>query len=118
MEQKMTNDKFVQEIEVLKSFFIQYCKDNHQNKTSKKFMLMYNSINYTFYLPLCGECNTLISYSFDRLSECPHTIKPRCRKCPNSCYKKEEWKKLAKVMKYSAIKLGLSKIKNLFRFKK
>ena len=57
----------------------------------------------------------LINYSFDRLNECPHDIKPRCRTCPSPCYEKQEWKKLSKLMKYSGLQFGLIKIKKLFK---
>ena len=74
--------------------------------------------NINVELNLCEECHSLISYSFDRLKGCPHEIKPRCRQCPNPCYEKQEWKSLAKIMRYSGIRLGLSKIKNKLRIKK
>jgi hypothetical protein len=47
-----------------------------------------------------------------KLQNCPHEIKPRCRKCPTPCYEKQEWKNIARIMKYSAIKLSLGKIKS------
>ncbi|NLM99553.1 MAG: hypothetical protein GX170_05965, partial [Campylobacteraceae bacterium] len=41
--------------------------------------------------------------------------KPSCRKCPNPCYEKDRWKLLAKIMKYSGMKLGLLKIRKMFK---
>jgi hypothetical protein len=58
----------------------------------------------------------LIDYSIQRLQNCEHDPKPRCRKCPEPCYDKLQWKKVAKVMRYSGIKLGLLNIKNIFTF--
>ena len=114
----MTNEKFKQEIDTLNSFFSKYCEDKHQNQKKTAYEVEYKNIKYEFELFLCEECNTLILYSFDRLKYCPHEIKPRCRKCPNPCYEKKQWKDLAKVMRYSAISLGLSKLKRFFIAKK
>ena len=63
------------------------------------------------------KCLKKIEYSFGRLLDCPHEIKPRCRTCPNPCYEKQQWKETAQVMRYSGVKLGLrsvnKKIRNL-----
>jgi len=107
----MTDEKFEIEIDTLKKFFSKYCNDKHKDQKIKDFSFKYNDKEYNFSCLLCDDCEKLISYSFDRLKSCPHKVKPRCRKCPNPCYEKTEWKKLAKVMKYSAIQFGLSRIK-------
>ena len=107
--------KFKEEIETLKKFFEIYCANKHENQEEKVFNLVYKNENISIKVNLCKECQDSINYSFDRLLDCPHEIKPRCRKCPNPCYEKNEWKKTAKVMRYSGIKLGLSKIKNFLK---
>ena len=77
--------------------------------------------NFKVDLTLCDECNSLFSKAIKHLQECPHDPKPRCRKCPNPCYEKEEWKNIAKIMKYSGMKLGVGKVgtklKKLIGFK-
>lgn len=114
----MTNEKFNQEASTLKKFFEVYCCNKHDYYLEKSVELEYKGEKSIIKLELCDDCLEAINYSFQRLQECPHEIKPRCRKCPNPCYEKDRWKNIAKVMKYSAIKLGLSKIKqkvkNLF----
>ena len=107
----MTNEKFEIEINTLKSFFELYCKDKHQNLQSKSVTLNYKDKSFNLELCLCKECHDAIDYSFNRLQNCPHEIKPRCRKCPNPCYEKPQWKNMAKMMIYSAMKLSLSKMK-------
>lgn len=107
----MTNEKFELEINTLKNFFELYCKDKHENQECKTITLEYKSIIYTLNISLCKECFEGINYSFSRLQNCPHEIKPRCRQCPTPCYEKQEWKKTAKIMIYSAVKLSLSKMK-------
>jgi hypothetical protein len=117
----MTNEKFRNEIDTLKKFFELYCHDKHQDRIMHEgnYNIPYNNEHYKLNVTLCDECNSLLSISIKNLQNCPHEIKPRCRKCPNPCYKKEDWKAVAKIMKYSGIKLGLGKVgkrlKKLFR---
>lgn len=108
----MTNEKFESEINTLKKFFEIYCKDKHENQKNHTSYVEYKSKFLTLELDLCEECYKTINYSFLKLQNCPHEIKPRCRVCPNPCYEKLEWKDIAKIMKYSAIKLSLGKIKS------
>lgn len=111
--------KFKEEINTLKKFFEVYCKEKHldQLKITKTFN--YKNEEIKVELNLCHECLKKIEYSFDRLLECPHDIKPRCRTCPTPCYEKKQWKEAAKIMRYSGMKLGLrsvsKKFKNLFK---
>lgn len=108
----MTFEKYVIEIQTLKRFYELYCNDKHLNQKSYTINLIYKEKSVELNLHLCEECKEAISYSFERLNNCPHEIKPRCRICPNPCYEKKRWKNIAKIMKYSAIKLSLSKIKS------
>lgn len=114
----MTSEKFEQEIIILKRFYELYCKDKHHNQSIKNISHKYKNKEFQQTLNLCEDCYKTINYSFDRLQSCPHEIKPRCRTCPSPCYDKTQWKNTAKIMKYSGMKLGLtkikSKIKNLF----
>jgi len=118
----MTNEKFRSEIDTLKKFFELYCHDKHQNKTMHEgnYNIPYNNEYFKLNVTLCDECNSLLSNSISKLQNCPHDPKPRCRKCPNPCYEKEDWKNVAKIMKYSGMKLGLTKaakkLKKLFNF--
>ena len=111
----MTTEKFEIEINTLKTFFELYCKDKHENQIDKNIVLEYNGKIFTMSLSLCTTCHDAINYSHERLLACPHDIKPRCRTCPTPCYEQTRWKNIAKVMKYSAIKLSLSKVKKRIR---
>ena len=111
----MEIEKFTSEAKTLKKFFELHCRDKHTNQTHHCKELSYKDEKICLDLELCSDCNKLINYSFDRLSDCPHDIKPRCRTCPTPCYDKNEWKQVAKLMKYSGIQLGLSKIKRFFK---
>ena len=107
----MTNEKYEIETKTLKSFFEVYCQNKHNHQEIKIVELNYKNKNYNLELDLCKVCHDSISYSFDRLQNCPYDIKPRCRTCKTPCYEKSRWKNIAKVMMYSALKLSLSKIK-------
>ena len=107
----MTEEKFQKEISTLKKFFTKFCEDKHENQYPYIYNLEYKNCSFEEEIILCEDCHKLISYSFDRLKNCPHEIKPRCRKCPNPCYEKKQWKSLAKLMRYSGLRFGLNKIK-------
>lgn len=111
--------KFNQEINTLKKFFEVYCENKDVNQKTIIQTLDFKNKQVKVELCLCEECLRKINYSFDRLLECPHDIKPRCRSCKTPCYEKKQWKEAAKIMRYSGMKLGLNsinkKIKNLFR---
>lgn len=118
----MDTIKFKTEVKTLKDFFECFCENKHKNQKKTNITLIYKEKEVQVDLNLCEDCLDKINYSFDRLLGCPHEIKPRCRKCPDPCYGKQEWKDTAKVMKYSGIKLGLNKlnkkIKNILRVNK
>ncbi len=108
----MKIEKFEIEINTLKKFYELYCKDKHEHQEKTKICLEYKSNSFILELNLCPDCQKAINYSFEKLQTCPHETKPRCRSCPNPCYEKPQWKNIAKIMKYSAIKLSLGKIKS------
>jgi len=110
----MTYEKFESEVQTLKKFMEIYCHDKHQNRTMQNgnYKIPYKDSFLKIDVTLCDECNSILSNTIKHLQECPHEDKPRCRKCPNPCYEKDEWKQIATIMKYSGMKLGLTKIKN------
>lgn len=91
----MTKEKYETEVAKLHEFFHLYCCNKH-TKTAKS--------------DYCDECQKLLDYAVGRLKECKQDPKPRCRNCNKICYTKVEWKQIAKVMIYSSVRLGLSKI--------
>ena len=115
----MTIEKFKSEVETLKKFFQIYCKEKHKGQFEKEYNVHYKDLNLTFNANLCENCHSLLSYAIERLQECPHNPKPRCRKCENPCYEKDKYKQMAKMMRFSGMKLGLTKaaqkIKKIFK---
>lgn len=108
----MTIEKFRSEIKILEKFFYRYCEDKHINQELKLYNFKYKDESFQTNISLCKDCQNLINYSFEKLNLCPHEEKPRCRKCPNPCYEKNEWKKLAKIMIYSSFIFNVSNLKN------
>jgi hypothetical protein len=111
-ENVVISQEFETDLQVLQNFFPVYCHDKHNHQIEKDYTLKYNMKEYKFKTSLCEECHALLAYSLQRLQECPHNIKPKCRKCHSPCYNKSSWKALANLMKYSGIKLGYIEIKN------
>ncbi|MGH1601410.1 nitrous oxide-stimulated promoter family protein [Campylobacter majalis] len=114
----MTNEKFHYEVTTVTKFIQIYCDDKHQDreKNTENISIDYNDTNnvVSVNFHLCKECSDMAKHAYYRLSQCPHIEKPRCHKCPHPCYELAMWKKMAKMMKYSGMKLGLNKIKRLF----
>ena len=108
----MTTQKFEHEIETLKVFLQTYCASKHTNQFPIKQNIPYKNFYFSTTLNLCSECFEIFEYSLDKLQNCPHEEKPRCRKCSTPCYEKTQWKQLAKIMRFSGVKLGLLKLKN------
>lgn len=108
----MTIEKFRSEVLILKKFFETYCESKNYELNHHYVVVEYNGQRMRFDFHLCDEYFELIIYSIEKLLECPHQDKPRCRNCPTPCYDKQQWKSVAKIMKYSGMKLGVAKIKN------
>jgi hypothetical protein len=111
----MTTEKFTTEIATLKKFFEIYCNGKQHNFVEQTKYLEFNNIKYNYKFNLCPDCFKLLEYSIMKLEKCPHDTKPRCRTCTNPCYEPYQWKRVAKIMKYSGIRLGIKKVKNFFK---
>ena len=111
----MTIEKFESESATLKRFFELYCHSKHTDYSVKKVTVeLLSKEKSSLEFDLCQECFDTINYSLDRLINCPHDTKPKCRTCESPCYEQKEWKKIAKIMRFSGMRLGLLKIKNIF----
>ncbi|PID48226.1 MAG: hypothetical protein CR967_00960 [Proteobacteria bacterium] len=112
----MTKEKFLKDTKILLDFIELYCKDKHEKGESENLDLSYRGKKLgQVSFCLCPKCKENFLYSYERLQECPHEEKPRCRHCKNTCYEREKYKNLAKIMRYSGVKTGLSKLKKIFK---
>ena len=119
----MTEEKFIHDSHTVLKFIQCYCDNEHvendQNNDSIKLNYKNKDLNEAVHYQLCEQCEEILKYSYIKLKECQYDEKPSCRKCPQPCYDKTEWKRLAKIMKSSGMRLGLLKIRRLFsRFEK
>lgn len=115
----MTRDKLANDSQTLHRFLQLHCDKEHNDVPKKEGTLQVRfheenicEVPYR----LCEECETLFLYAYERLRNCTQEPKPSCRKCLNPCYEKPVWKKMAKIMRYSGMRLGLTKMRQ-FLFK-
>ena len=115
----MTKEKFAEDSKTVSKFIQYYCDHEHkEDKKNKGFIeLFYRSQNLDTQIrySLCEKCENTLLYSYKRLQECPNEDKPSCRKCSQPCYERPKWKLLAKIMRYSGLRLGFLKVKKLFK---
>jgi hypothetical protein len=104
----MKKEKLIEDTHILHQFITMYCVHQHKEVLKKEGSV--EMLSYT----LCEECEHVLHYAHARLCECPHDPKPSCRKCHKPCYEREMWKKMARVMMYSGMRLGLTKMRKLF----
>ena len=106
----MKVEDFERELNTLRRMFPVYCRDKHKGWISKIYRVPYGGKVFEFKIELCPECHNLFAYAVERLTQCPHDPKPRCRKCPNPCYERDKYAQMARRMRYAGVKLGLSKV--------
>lgn len=115
---KMTEEKFIHDSNTVLKFIQCYCDNEHfknqKNKNSIELNYKHKDLDKSIHYDLCQECEEILNYSYIKLQDCIHDEKPSCRKCSEPCYDRTEWKRLAKIMKSSGMRLGLLKIKKLF----
>jgi hypothetical protein len=115
----MRFETYHREAVTLTTFVTHFCSDKHHDVPKRKRTI---PISYAgkdaepLDAVLCDACSEIIAYGMARLRECPYDEKPKCRKCPDPCYERPMWKRVAAIMRHSGMKLGLTKIKKKIRF--
>jgi hypothetical protein len=84
-------------------FMSMYCKANHEERGKNPFLFKYSKIPAFVKAgpDLCDECTRLLRHAIVMRVFCPLDPKPRCRKCPQHCYRPAYKDQMEKVMKYS-----------------
>lgn len=83
------NNNLTIERKTIKAMVHIYC--NHQHPDNTKLMN-----------ELCNDCNTFLTYSYDRLSNCPNKLnKPNCKACTIHCYSNDMRTYARNVMRHS-----------------
>lgn len=115
----MTFEKYTQELTTLTTFISQYCSDKHRDlpRKGRSITLKYaGEREEPLEALLCDECAEILDYGIARLQGCPFDDKPKCRQCPNPCYERPMWKKVAKIMSHTGMRMGLRKVRNKICF--
>jgi hypothetical protein len=111
----MDKSHFKDEIKELKRFFELYCHNKHDEQNILEISYGDDMVDT---ISLCSKCHSIFDYACDRLKECNIEPKPKCRKCKDKCYSDEIYKQMAKIMSYSGVRLGISKLKSKILRKK
>ena len=75
------------ERKLLRRFIEVYCQEHHSPPDES----------------LCDDCQDLWNYARARLEKCPMDPKPKCKDCPNHCYKIEHRQQIQEVMRFSGL---------------
>ena len=96
----MTKEKFEADSATLYRFIKTYCDNKHSDSIKLESTL-------------CAECDYTFNYAIQRLKECTYEIKPSCRDCKTNCYEKGMRKRMAQIMMYSGMRLGLTRLRKM-----
>ena len=94
------------DIKTLVKFVGVFCRENHNGeKTPFSFKLLDLREITKNEIPLCPDCNRLLTHGLTMRMKCPHDPKPMCKKCETQCYHGEYKAKIREVMKFSGMYL-------------
>ncbi len=95
--------EFQADADKLEKFVSLYCRSHHKDREKESFDFLYQRVPVRIEdgPELCAECSKLLKYAIIMRVLCPLDPKPRCRKCPQNCFRSEHWKSMEEVMKYS-----------------
>jgi hypothetical protein len=92
------------DIRTLMKFVGIYCRENHpEEKAPFSFKPFDISELEKKEIPLCQDCNRLLTYGLTMRLKCPHDPKPMCKKCETQCYHGDYKSKIREVMKFSGM---------------
>ena len=115
----MTFETYRREVTTLTTFVTHFCNDKHCDlpREARTIGVRYGTETAEpIETMLCDGCAETVAYGIARLQGCPHDEKPKCRKCSDPCYERPMWKRVAAIMRYSGMKLGLTKVRKKIRF--
>ena len=80
-----------------------YCEAHHRERKKTTFTFDYRGLPVIVKAgpDLCDECTRLLRHAIVMRVFCPLDPKPRCRKCPQHCFRPSYKEQMDKVMKYS-----------------
>ena len=80
-----------------------YCKNNHRDREKSHFSFQHPRVHVSLEgkTQLCENCERLLRHSIVMRALCPLDPKPKCRKCPQNCYRPDFRDEMERVMRYS-----------------
>ena len=97
------NPEFQTDADKLEKFVSMYCRSHHKDREKESFDFTYQRVPVRIESgsKLCAECSKLLKYAIIMRVQCPLDPKPRCRKCPQNCFRPDHWNSMEEVMKYA-----------------
>ncbi|UCF31474.1 MAG: nitrous oxide-stimulated promoter family protein [bacterium] len=87
----------------LTRFVSMYCDAHHRNRERKPFSFQYEKIPVVVRdgPSLCKDCTRLLRHAIVMRVYCHLDPKPKCRKCPEHCYRPKYRDEMEVVMRYA-----------------
>jgi hypothetical protein len=84
-------------------FVSMYCDRHHGHRKREPFNFSYAKVPALVKKgpSLCAGCTRLLRHAIVMRALCPLCPKPKCRKCPQHCYRPVYREQMERVMKYS-----------------
>ncbi len=89
--------------EKLVRFLSIFCDAHHRQRARKQFSFEYDRIPAVVHdgPVLCEDCRRLLRHAIMMRVYCPLEPKPKCRRCPEHCYRPRFKEGMEEVMRYS-----------------
>jgi hypothetical protein len=96
-------DYITEDVQKLLKFISMYCDRHHSERDRALFNFQKGKtpVQIDSGPPLCGECTALLRHAIVKRVLCPLDPKPKCRKCPEHCYRPNFHAQMDTVMRYS-----------------
>jgi len=103
VQDRKINPEFQADADKLQKFMSMYCRSHHKDRNKERYNFLYQRVPVRIEdgAELCQECSKLLKYAIIMRVLCPLDPKPKCRKCPQNCFRPDRWEAMEKVMKYS-----------------
>jgi hypothetical protein len=96
--------------EKLVRFLAMFCNAHHERRLRHVFTFSYSKLSPNIHKgpELCDECERLLRHAIVMRVLCPLDPKPKCRNCPEHCYRPVYKDQMETVMKYAGPRSILS----------
>ena len=98
-----TPEEFQKDTDKLVRFLTMYCDKHHGHRLRKPFKFDHPKVSAKVLEgpKLCGECAKILRHAIVMRVLCPLDPKPKCRHCPQHCYRPLYRDQMDTVMKYA-----------------